>query len=77
MFKMIEDYLPSQRGKIIELRDHQQDAIDNLNEMREEGEGIALLYHATGARVIIVIGAINDLVSRVSGTFIKNNSCIA
>lgn len=31
----------------------------------------------TGARVIIVTGCINALVSRVSGTFIKNKSCIA
>ena len=31
----------------------------------------------TGERVIIVTGCINALVSRVSGTFIKNNSCIA
>lgn len=48
MFKMIEDYLPSQKGKIIELKDHQQNAINNLNEMRKEGDTIALLYHATG-----------------------------
>jgi len=41
MFKLIEDYLPSQRGKIIELKDHQQDAIDNLNEMRKDGDSIA------------------------------------
>ena len=31
----------------------------------------------TGARVIIVTGCINALESRVSGTFIENNSCIA
>ena len=31
----------------------------------------------TGERVIIVTGCINALVSRVSGTLIKNNSCIA
>lgn len=31
----------------------------------------------TGERVIIVMGAVNVLVSRVSGTFIKYNSCIA
>ena len=41
-------------------------------------EGKDLLGCAqTGARVIIVTGCINVLVSRVSGTFIKNNSCIA
>ena len=32
---------------------------------------------APGERVIIVTGCINALVSRVSGTLIKNNSCIA
>ena len=47
-FKLIEDYLPKQKGKILELKEHQQSAIDNLNKMRENGESIALLYHATG-----------------------------
>ena len=35
------------------------------------------VWNATGERVIIVTGCINALVSRVSGTFIKYNSCIA
>ena len=48
MLKIIDDYLPKQKGKIIELKEHQQEAILNLNEMREKGESIALLYHATG-----------------------------
>ena len=77
MFNMIEEYLPNQKGKIIELKDHQQEAIKNLEEMREEGESIALLYHATGERVIIVIGAIYVIKSRVSGTLNKFISCIA
>ena len=47
-FKEFQDFLPTQQGKIIELRDYQQQAIDNLKEMRENGETIALLYHATG-----------------------------
>jgi len=47
-FRMIEDYLPKQKGKIIELKDHQQSAIENLQKMRDRGESIALLYHATG-----------------------------
>lgn len=76
-FKMIEDYLPKQQGKIIKLKDHQEEAINNLEEMIENGESIALLYHATGERVIIVTGCINALVSRVSGTLDKYNSCIA
>ena len=77
IFKMMDDYLPKQRGKIIELKDHQQEAIENLEEMRKNGDSIALLYHATGERVIIVTGCINVLVSRVSGTLTKYNSCIA
>ena len=57
MFKIIDDYLPSQKGKIIELKDHQQEAINSLKEMRKNGDTITLLYHATGERVIIVMGA--------------------
>lgn len=48
MFKMIEDYLPKQKGRVIELKNHQQEAIENLKEIREGGNSIALLYHATG-----------------------------
>ncbi len=40
--------LPVQRGQAFELREYQQEAIDNLEEMRTRGETIALLYHATG-----------------------------
>ena len=47
-FKMLEDYLPKQKGKVIELRAHQQEALANLQTMRDQGESIALLYHATG-----------------------------
>lgn len=35
-------------GQTMELRDYQQEAIDNLKKMREDGKTIALLYHATG-----------------------------
>jgi len=48
-FHISEDYLPKQKGKIIELKEHQQSALENLQKMRENGESIALLYHATGA----------------------------
>lgn len=47
-FKLLEDYLPKQKGKIINLKDHQKEAINNLRSMRDNGESIALLYHATG-----------------------------
>lgn len=35
-------------GKVIELREHQQAALASLQTMRDQGESIALLYHATG-----------------------------
>jgi superfamily II DNA or RNA helicase len=48
IFKMLDDYLPKQKGKTIELKGHQQSALASLQEMRAQGESIALLYHATG-----------------------------
>jgi superfamily II DNA or RNA helicase len=47
-FKEFEEFLPTQQGKAFELREYQQEAIDNLKAMRENGDTIALLYHATG-----------------------------
>lgn len=47
-FKTFQEYLPNQQGKIFELREYQKEALDNLKIMRENGETIALLYHATG-----------------------------
>lgn len=41
-----------------------------------DGECINKIPIATGARFIIMTGCINTLVSRISGTFMKNNSCI-
>ncbi len=46
--KELQQFLPQQQGKTFELRGYQQEAIDNLKLMRENGETIALLYHATG-----------------------------
>jgi len=48
-FRLPDDHLPKQKGKVIELKGHQRSAIKNLQKMRENGESIALLYHATGA----------------------------
>ena len=70
-FSEFTDYLPEQKGKIVELKEHQKEALENLEELREEGNSIALLYHATGERVIIVTGCINALRSRVSGTLVN------
>jgi len=52
-FKEIEDYLPQQRGKALdganlELKKHQMEALRSLQDMRDNSETIALLYHATG-----------------------------
>jgi len=47
-FSFFDNYLPKQKGKIIELKGHQLEAIDNLQKMRQNNETIALLYHATG-----------------------------
>ncbi len=47
-FKELSQSLPNQTGKTFELRDYQEEAINNLAKMRENGETIALLYHATG-----------------------------
>jgi len=44
-----DDFLPRQRGEIVELRAHQDDALLALKTMREAGKTIALLDHATGA----------------------------
>ena len=52
-FKEIEDYLPTQKAKALdgtnlELKSHQKAALMALEEMRDNSETIALLYHATG-----------------------------
>lgn len=68
-FQEIDDYLPPQRGKSLdgarlELRQHQEEALLALEEMRGRHESIALLYHATGTGKTIT--AISDA-KRVSG----------
>lgn len=57
---------------------YQQEILDKLRAEREvRGYYRNLIVAATGERVIIVTGCINVLVSRVSGTLTKYNSCIA
>jgi CRISPR-associated endonuclease/helicase Cas3 len=51
--------------------------LSQVKESVENAAEINILNMPTGERVIIVTGCINALVSRVSGTFIKNKSCIA
>ena len=48
IFRNYLSFLPEQKGSTIELREYQEEALNQLNYLREEGESIALLYHATG-----------------------------
>lgn len=82
-FHLLEDYLPKQKGKAIELKNHQQAAVANLQKMRQDGESIALLYHATGAGKTVTavtdsrecgdrtlfLAHTRELVSQAQGTF--------
>jgi superfamily II DNA or RNA helicase len=49
LFNEFEDFMPKQRGQVIKLKEHQEEALKNLKKMREKHEALALLYHATGA----------------------------
>jgi very-short-patch-repair endonuclease len=44
-----DDFLPKQRGDVIELRPHQEEALASLEQLRSEGKTIALVTHAQGA----------------------------
>ncbi len=48
LFRTNADYLPTQRGKSFQLKEHQQEALHALSEMRKNKETIALIHHATG-----------------------------
>ncbi|KYH34341.1 UvrABC system protein B [Clostridium tepidiprofundi DSM 19306] len=48
IFDEIDNFLPEQKGKAFVLKEHQQEALENLEKMRQNHETIALLYHATG-----------------------------
>ena len=43
-----EDCLLKPQGNVLELRDYQEEALSSLENMRKQGNTIALLYHATG-----------------------------
>ncbi len=57
LLEMSPDYLPQQTGRTIEYRDYQEDALKELSVVREQGESIALLYHATGVGKTITAAA--------------------
>ena len=44
----IDDSLPTQQGDTFALKSHQEEALSNLKQMREDNKTIALLYEATG-----------------------------
>ena len=46
--KSLKRFCQHKPAKHLELREYQQEALENLQKMRETGETIALLYHATG-----------------------------
>ena len=50
-------FLPQQSGSTICYRDYQIEALDQLNQVREGGDSIALLYHATGVGKTITAAA--------------------
>lgn len=50
-------FLPQQSGSVISYRDYQVEALDRLLEVREGGDSIALLYHATGVGKTITAAA--------------------
>ena len=84
LLQYIDDSMPAQYGKAIELMDHQEEALSSLAKMRET-DSIALLYHATGTgkTVTAVTDAKNfgkrtlflahrrELVEQAMGTFRK------
>ncbi len=43
-----DDFLPKQHGAIVSLREHQEDALQAIEDLRKQGNTIALLPHTTG-----------------------------
>jgi superfamily II DNA or RNA helicase len=53
-----DEFLPRQAGEVFELREHQIEALESLDQMRAARKSIALLTHAQGAGKTVV--AISD-----------------
>jgi superfamily II DNA or RNA helicase len=65
LFNEFDDFLPKQKGRAIILKEHQEKALENLDNMRKNGETIGLLYHATGTgKTITAISDVKRLNSR-------------
>lgn len=50
-------FLPNQTGQTVQYRDYQEEALQNLQQVRDSGDSIALLYHATGVGKTITAAA--------------------
>ena len=64
----LTDFLPKQSGAAfgLDLRDHQQEALDWLEAIRRQGKTIALLEHATGSgKTVTAIGDARRIGPRV------------
>lgn len=46
---LIDDNVPNQKGQVFELREHQEEALENLRIMRSELKTIAFVHGATGS----------------------------
>ena len=58
-FEVGDDYLPYQKGKVLELRQHQQESLENLEAWRSEKGSMALIADAqgTGKTTVAVMDA--------------------
>ncbi len=58
-FEVGDDYLPYQKGKVLELRQHQQECLENLETWRSEHGSMALIADAqgTGKTTVAVLDA--------------------
>lgn len=76
--EMIARYtvLDEDAKKLILLRPYQIHAIESIRNASKTGKS-GFVWHTTGERVIIVMGALNVILSRVSGTLTKYYSYIA
>ncbi len=78
----LEKYFRDKNRLLEELNEYvegfnsDKDKQDKIEKYSLEDLNKIAFWNATGARVIIVTGCINVLISRVSETFIKNKSCI-
>src|SRR5699024_8304093 len=76
--QMVTQYsvLDKDKKSIILLRPYQIHAIQAVKQSTKDQKS-GYIWHTTGARVIIVTGCINVLVTRISEIFIENDLCIA